>query len=70
MQIQETNKNIWDLAYENTISIEIGFYNFQGGCKNCNSTKYKDTTREMQMLGNQMQRIVICECKRYFIEEW
>jgi|TARA_R110000744_G_scaffold104800_7_gene200551 hypothetical protein len=65
----------WDKAYENTKTIVSynkysGFKSYTKGCKNCGTTNYKETTREMQKLGNCVQRIVICECSNYFIEEW
>ena len=68
-------KSMWDSAYENTKTI-ISYNKYSGlksytkGCKNCNTTSYKEATREMQVLGNRNQRIVVCECDNHFIEEW
>ena len=73
MKYTKNNLRMWDIAYENTITIlsERGYSTiYENACKNCNSTKYKDTTMEMQRLGNCMQRIVVCECDKLFIEEW
>jgi len=69
-----TNFKMWDDAYQNTTTIVSYRMNgaikcYEKACKNCNSTKYKDTTREMQVMGNCTQRIVICECNNLFIED-
>ena len=53
-------KTDWDEAYNNTKA---------GGCKNCGSKEYERTTREMQLLGNCYQRIVICKCGDNFVED-
>ena len=65
---------IWDKAYENTKTI-VSYNKYSGaksytkGCMNCGTTDYKATTREMQVIGNCHQRIVVCECSDYFIED-
>tara|TARA_R110002153_G_scaffold174580_4_gene327822 strand:+ start:168 stop:401 length:234 start_codon:yes stop_codon:yes gene_type:complete len=72
----KTNKiiaTIWKTAYENTKTIVSynkysGFKSYTKGCKKCSTINYKETTREMQLLGNCYQRIVVCECDNYFIE--
>ena len=66
---------MWNEAYKNTTTIVIhhklnGITEYKKGCKECNTTEYKSTTREMQRIGNCYQRIVICECNKSFIEEW
>ena len=65
---------IWDKAYENTKTIiscnkYSGFKSYTKGCKSCGTTSYKETTREMQVIGNCQQRVVLCECSNYFIED-
>ena len=59
--------NIWREAYKNTDSIQKSFFSYVKCCKSCKSIKYKKSTREMQLIGNQFQRVVICFCKKYFI---
>jgi len=63
----------WEKASNNTKTKTV--YNkylnikcYVKSCKNCNSTKYKSTTRQIQIIGNLMQRIVICYCGKGFIE--
>ncbi len=69
-----TNSKMWDDAYQNTTTIVSYRMNgaiksYEKGCKKCNSTKYKSSTREMHIIGNCLQRIVICECNNLFIED-
>ena len=64
----------WYDAHSNTESHETinpytGNKVFYNQCRNCGKqTKFKPT-REMQIIGNCLQRIVICECKKLFIED-
>lgn len=63
---------MWDKAHNNTKSlIFINEYNIECClkiCKKCNKITKNKPTREMQKIGNCMQRIVNCSCGLTFIE--
>jgi len=63
----------WNIAYYNTDTrVSINKYTgsevYQNQCKECGKETKSKPTREMQIIGNAMQRIVICECGKPFIE--
>ena len=65
---------MWREAVRNTSSIVIhhelnGIKEYKKCCKECNTTEYKSTTREMQKIGNCMQRIVLCKCDKLFVQD-
>jgi hypothetical protein len=63
-------KNIWELAYNNTKSIRLNI-SFKAICKNCNCVTDYKSTEHRQVLGNCFEVIVECnECKQYFIESF
>lgn len=64
----------WEKAYINTetkiiYNKYLNIKTYKKSCKNCNSHNYKKATREMQIIGNCIQRIVICFCNETFIED-
>jgi hypothetical protein len=64
----------WDTAYDNTstrmtISPYTGSQLYHKQCKDCGQETKSKPTREMQIIGNLHQRIVICECGKPFIDD-
>ena len=64
----------WDSAFSNTATLSsynkyLGVETYTKACKSCGSKDYKEATREMQLIGNCYQRIVVCECNNTFVED-
>ena len=60
----------WDDAYSNTSS-KKNIFSYKKICKHCGDETEYTATREMQQLGNAIQRIVQCnECNNHFVEQW
>ena len=60
----------WDDAYSNTSSKKM-IFSYKKICKHCGDETEYTATREMQQLGNAIQRIVQCnECNNHFVEQW
>jgi len=64
---------MWNKAQNNTKSISFtNEYNIKCYvkiCKNCNKITKNKPTREMQIIGNCMQRILNCSCGLTFVED-
>lgn len=65
----------WDVAYYNTgyrktTSPYTGMTSYHAQCKDCGQETNFKPTREMQQIGNVIQRIVTCECGKPFIEDF
>lgn len=64
----------WNKAYSNTISKVIynkysGIKSYVKSCKSCGSHTSKRPTRQMQVIGNCQQRIVVCDCRMTYVED-
>lgn len=60
---------MWETAYKNSKYIKPDGLNYVRVCKFCNEqTNYK-LTQERQQLGNVIQIIAKCSCKRLFVYE-